>query len=57
MKLSELISELIDMKLDGEPPYDDLVACDVDHRRRDNYRDRLIELENEIDAIVENAKA
>ena len=43
MKLSELISELIDMKLDGEPQYDD-------------YRDRIAELESQIDAIVENAK-
>lgn len=55
MKLSELIEEFIDLKIEGEPAYSEWQSIDWQARAREAYRERVEFLKAEIDAAVSGA--
>jgi len=57
MKLSELIREYVNLKIEGEPKSSDWVSIDESSSRRREYLDRLEELEEAIDDAAEIGKA
>ena len=52
MKLSELIEEFIEMKIEGEPEATEWRYFDADTEARMRWRDRLRELRNAIDEAI-----
>ena len=52
MKLSEIIREYVDLKIDGEPQSSEWRSTDADFDARRRYYERLDELERAIDALV-----
>ncbi len=56
MKLSELIRDYVDLKIEGEPQGSDWTSIESKSRRREEYRERLEELEHAIDAAILSTK-
>jgi hypothetical protein len=56
MKLSELIREYVDLKIEGEPSHSDWRSIDADAKMRAAHHQRLAELEDEIDATIAKAQ-
>jgi hypothetical protein len=52
VKLSTLIREYIDLKIEGPPAYSDWRSIDEGVRLEKQHRDSLACLENQIDALV-----
>ncbi len=53
MKLSEAIREYVELKIEGEPKGSEWSSIDSNARRRNDYRERLEELEQTIDAAIQ----
>lgn len=51
MTLSELIREYVDLKIEGQPEDREWSSIDGNWQRREDYRTRLAEIEEQIDAI------
>lgn len=56
MKLSELIREYVDLKIEGEPAGSDWQSIDTIARQRGAHYMRLMELEEAIDAALAATK-
>ena len=52
MKLSELIRDYVDLKIEGEPKHSEWSSIDSDYCRREDYRQKLADLEAAIQEIV-----
>lgn len=52
MKLSEIIEEFVDMKIDGPPIGNGWMSIEAEANHRNNYFERLQELRDAIDNAV-----
>lgn len=57
MKLSKLIEEFIEMKVEGEPPTREWRSIAECAAEREHWNDRLQELRDQIDGAIEAAHA
>jgi hypothetical protein len=51
MKLSEVVREYIELKIEGEPKPREWSSWEVNHHRKQVYLDKLKELEAAIDGL------
>ena len=52
MKLSELVREYIDLKIQGEPKSSEWSSISANHQRQQEYSDKLESLEADIDSAI-----
>jgi len=52
VKLSQIIREYVDLKVEGAPKFSEWISIDAMSERRSEYHNKLEELEEAIDAAI-----